>query len=344
MLYTRLEGGRVRCNLCGRRCIIPPGGRGFCLVRENKDGKLFSLVYGKLTAFNVDPITKKPLFHVWPGAGITSISTVGCNFRCLFCDNWVLSQSQEIYGKSFTPERVVELSKRYGAMGIAYTYNEPTVFFEFMYDTARIAKENGLFNTIVTNGYMTPEAVKVLAPYLLAATVDVKGNGNLDFHRKFMSVNDVSPIYEFLLELKRHGIFIEITDLVVPEYGDKLDDLKKLVSWIIENLGPEVPFHLLRFMPDYKMIDHYVTPVETLMKHYKVAKEMGLKYVYIGNVPGHPFESTYCPECGIVLIRRYGFDIVEYNVTKDHRCPKCGAKIPIIGNYVKSNWHWFSAF
>ncbi len=342
MFYEIIEGKYVRCNLCSRRCIIPPGKRGFCLVRENRNGKLYSLVYGKLTSFNMDPITKKPLFHVWPGSVVASISTVGCNFRCQFCDNWVLSQSKDIYGKTFTPKQVVELSKRYGANGISYTYNEPTIFFEFMYDTAKLAKEAGLFNTIVTNGYMTPEAIKTLAPYLLAATVDFKGNGNPDFYQKFMSVNDPSPIYDSLLELKRHGVFIEITNLVIPEYGDKLDDLRRLVRWIIDNLGPEIPFHLLRFFPEYNMIDHYVTPTETLVRHYKLAKKEGLKYVYIGNVPGHPFENTYCPECGVALIRRYGFEILDYKVTSDRKCPNCGAKINVIGDYVKSRGSWFS--
>ena len=342
MFYEKIGNKTVKCNLCSRRCIIPPGQRGFCGVRENQDGTLVTLVYGKLTSFNVDPITKKPLFHVWPGAGVASISTVGCNFRCQFCDNWVISQSTEIYGKSFTPEKVISYAKRASAQGISYTYNEPTIFYEFMYDTAKLAVKEGLFNTIVTNGYMTPEALDELAPYLLAATVDIKGNGNPDFYRKYMGVPDPSPIYDFLLELKRKGVFIEITDLVVPKYGDSLDDLRKLVRWIVENLGDEIPFHVLRFFPDYKMIDHYPTPTDTLIQHYKVAKDEGLKYVYIGNLPGHPGENTYCPSCGKLLIRRYGFDILEYNVTKDHRCPYCGHKINIIGDYVSGGWYWVS--
>ena len=342
MFYEKLEDGRVRCLLCARRCVIPPGGRGFCGVRENRNGVLVSLVYGKLTSFNIDPIEKKPLFHVWPGAGVASISTVGCNFRCKFCCNWVLSQSREIFGKTFTPEQVVELAKRLGAQGITYTYNEPTVFYEFMYETAKLATKKGLFNTIVTNGYMTPEAAAELSKYLIAATVDLKGNANPDFYRKFMEVSDVEPIFEFLLEIKRRGVFIEITDLVVPEYGDKLDDLRRLARWVVENLGEDTPFHIIRFFPEYMMIDHYPTPLETLIEHYKAAKEEGLRYVYLGNVPGSPYENTYCPECDACLIRRYGFEIIECNITEDGRCPRCGTKIPLVGRYVPKAPRWAS--
>ncbi|RLF19803.1 MAG: AmmeMemoRadiSam system radical SAM enzyme, partial [Thermoprotei archaeon] len=190
LLYRRIKNNWVECRLCARRCKIPPGRRGFCNVRENKDGTLYTLVYGRVTAFNVDPIAKKPLFHVWPGAFVASISTTGCNFRCIFCDNWHLSQTSRLYGRPMSPEDIVTYAIKLGADGISYTYNEPTIFFEYMYDTAKLAKEKGLFNTIVTNGYMSAEATELFSKYLLAATVDFKGCANSDFYKKFCGVPD----------------------------------------------------------------------------------------------------------------------------------------------------------
>ncbi len=347
LLYERLDNGYVKCNLCGRRCIIAPGKRGVCLVRYNREGKLYSLVYGKLTAMNVDPIEKKPLFHVWPGSYVYSISTFGCNFRCVFCDNYEISQPVELqakldtaikfiekYSYNVTPEDVVKAALRTGSQGIAYTYNEPTVFYEFMLDTAKLAVKHGLFNVIVTNGYMTPEALDELAPYLLAATVDFKASGDPAFYKKYMGVPDVEPIFQFLEEAKRKGVFIEITDLIVPEFGDNINQLRKLCRWIIENLGPETPFHIIKFFPCYQLSWHYSTPIETLEKMAKIAREEGLKYVYVGNVPGHDYESTYCPECGYLLIKRAGFYIINANLSENMTCPKCGSKINIIGKVV----------
>jgi len=332
--YWRPVGNnKVICDLCYKRCPIADGGFGACGVRYNKGGKLYTLVYGLLTAANIDPIEKKPLMHFMPGSKVFSISTAGCNFMCRFCQNWTISQSRrdEIFGEFFTPEEVVKEAKKYGADGISYTYNEPTVFYEFMLDTAKIAKSQGLFNTMVTNGYMTIEPLKELGPYMDAATVDFKGGGNKEFYRKFMGVPDPEPIFDSLQEMKRQNIFIEITNLVVPKYGDKVEDIRKLASWVVNYLGPETPFHLLRFYPNFMMLDLPPTPVQTLEKLAKVAKEEGLHYVYIGNVPGHPYENTYCPYCGELLVRRYGFQIVEWRLTKDNRCPKCGHKINIVG-------------
>ncbi len=338
--WVALAENKVKCNLCHRRCIISEGATGVCGVRKNINGKLYTLVYGKLTSANIDPIEKKPLFHFNPGAGVLSISTVGCNFMCKFCCNWVISQMKDIVGRSTTPDEVVNWAIKYGANGISYTYNEPTIFYEFMLDTAKIAKKHGLFNTMVTNGYMTPEALEELAPYMDAATVDFKGSGNIDFYRKFMGVPDPTPIYETLIEMKKLGIFIEITNLIVPEVGDSIEDLRKLVKWIIENLGDEIPFHVLRFHPDYQMTEYPPTPVPTLEKAAKVALEEGLKYVYIGNVPGHKLEHTYCPECKTVLVKRFGFDILEWNLTENMTCPKCGYRVNIKGrrHYSRSLW------
>ncbi len=341
MFWKRMDSV-VKCSLCYRMCTIKEGKRGFCGVRINRNGTLYSLVYGKITAANIDPIEKKPLFHFHPGSSTFSISTVGCNFRCQFCCNWVLSQETEIIGREVSPETIVEWALKYGANGISYTYNEPTVFYEFAYDTAKIAHSKNLYNTFVTNGYLTPEAIREIAPYLDAATVDFKGSGDAEFYRKFMSVPDPSPIYESLLELKRNKIFTEVTNLVVPQVGDDPDNLRKLARWIVENLGPETPFHLIRFYPEYKMLDFNPTPISTLEKLASIAKSEGLQYVYIGNVPGHELENTYCPSCGELLIARYGFTIHKWNVKDDNRCPKCGEKINIIGGYSGARTSWLS--
>ncbi|ALL01538.1 Pyruvate-formate lyase-activating enzyme like protein [Pyrodictium delaneyi] len=328
--------GFVRCNLCARRCVIAPGKYGVCGVRKNIDGKLYTLVYGLLTAMNIDPIEKKPMFHFEPGSQVLSISTVGCSFYCMFCQNWEISQSrleQGLYGRYVPPEEVVEKALEYGADGIAYTYNEPTIFFEYMRDVARLAKKHGLYNMMVTNGYATPEAIRELAPYIDAATVDFKGGGNPEFYRKFMAVPDPSPIYTAMEEMKRAGWFIEVTNLVVPKYGDHENDVRRLARWIVEKLGPETPFHLLRFHPDFRLQNLPPTPVETLEKLAEAAKEEGLQYVYIGNVWGHPLENTYCPRCGYTVIERRGFTILAWRLTKDNRCQNCGTKINIRGRF-----------
>jgi len=333
MLYDKLEDGSVKCKLCGRRCTIKVGGLGFCKVRKNIDGKLYSLVYSKACSIAVDPIEKKPLFHFNPGSSVLSIATVGCNFRCKFCDNWVISQEEEIYGKNIPPERVVEMALKYNCQGISYTYTEPTIFFEYAYDTAKIAEKKGLFNTFVTNGYMTPEAVKTISKYLDAATVDFKGSANPKFYLEFSSVPTVEPIFESLMEMKRQGIFIEITDLIVPKYGDSMEDLRRLVKWIVENLGPEIPFHILRFHPNYELYNLPSTPLESLMKAKRIALEEGLQYVYLGNTPEVEGENTYCPKCGALLVERNGFSIGRRIITEDGKCPKCGFKINIKGKF-----------
>jgi len=338
MLYERLEGNKIKCNLCGRRCIIKDGATGFCLVRKNEGGVLYSLVYGKAISACVDPIEKKPLSHFNPGASVMSIATVGCNFRCQFCDNWIISQEKQISGRNFPPEDVVKAARDNGCQGISYTYTEPTIFFEYAYETAKLAHQVGFFNTFVTNGYMTPEAVKTIAPYLDAATVDFKGGGDPDFYKSFSSVPSVEPIFECLKEMKRQGIHIEITNLVVPKIGDSIDQIVKLATWIKETLGEDTPFHLLRFHPDYKLTDIPSTPIQTLEKAYAAAKSVSLNFVYIGNVPGHPAENTYCPSCNELLIKRFSFEIVKWNLTKDMRWPVCGREIPIKGKLHPSGY------
>jgi pyruvate formate lyase activating enzyme len=338
-LWRSVSGrdGWVECYLCHRRCLIAPGKYGVCGVRLNVEGKLYTLVYGLLTAVNLDPIEKKPLMHFYPASSVVSIATVGCNFFCKFCQNWEISQSRlerGLAGVQFTDERIVELALAYEAQGITYTYNEPTIFYEFLEDTARLAHRKGLFNTMVTNGYMTPEAVDQLGNLMDAATVDFKGGGDREFYNKIMNVRDPELIYETLIAMRDKGWWVEVTNLVIPRYGDNPENVRRMARWIADNLGPETPFHLLRFHPDYKLTDVPWTPVQTLERLAKIAIDEGLKHVYIGNVPGHPLEHTYCPNCGYKVIERYGFTVTEYRLKEDNRCPRCGYKLNIKGHYI----------
>ncbi|MDT7968833.1 MAG: AmmeMemoRadiSam system radical SAM enzyme [Candidatus Calditenuis sp.] len=332
-LWTEGKGGRVKCTACARYCQIGEGQIGLCGVRGVVNGTLYLFVYGRIIASHVDPIEKKPVTHFMPGTKIFSIATTGCNWLCAYCQNFDISQRRKVEGIEVTPEEVVEAAIRYGSHGIAYTYNEPTIFIEFAHDIGVIARRRGLINVFVTNGYWTPDSVRMASEFLDAATVDFKGNGEVNFLRRYVGIPDPEPIFQTLLEIKeKTRIHIEITDLVVPEVGDDLNAARKLVRWIHDNLGPDTPVHFLRFHPDYKMMHLPWTPVETLERHWKVAKEEGMNYVYIGNVPGHPYESTYCPGCGELVVERYGFDIVEWRLTKDNRCPACGYKVAIVGS------------
>ncbi len=336
MLYQRQKGGKVKCSLCARRCLISDNATGFCLVRQNQGGILYTLNYGKAVSAGVDPIGKKPLSHFNPGSLVLSIAAAGCNFRCQFCDNWMISQDHEVVGNQFPPQEVVKSALNAGCQGISYTYTEPTIFFEYAYDTAKIAKEAGLFNTFVTNGYMTPEAVKTIGPYLDAATVDFKGGGDPDFYRSVMSVPNVKHIYLTLKELRLAGIHIEITNLVIPQKGDSMDRIREMAKWIRKNLGADTPFHLLRFHPEYKMESTPATSVQTMEQALLTAKNQGLHYVYIGNVPGHAGENTYCPNCDTPVIKRDAFDITQWNLSPDMKCPVCGNAIPVKGRFYQN--------
>ena len=328
-LYKKAGNG-IRCTACARYCYLKNGVTGFCGIRQNIDEKLYLLSYGIASAAHVDPIEKKPLVHYHPASLVYSISTTGCNWMCKYCQNCDISQIRAITGIPLPPEKVVKEAIENGCNGIAYTYNEPTIFAEYAHDTGIIAHKYGLFNIFVSNGYETGEAVEYCSTFLDAITIDFKGNGNRDFLRKYAGVINADPIFETLKLYKKKGIHIEITDLIVPGCGDDLDDGKKLIEWIIDNLGDYVPVHLLRFHPDYKMMDTDITPVSILEEHYVMAKKLGLKYPYIGNVPGHKWESTYCHNCGKLIVERYGFDIVKWNVKNGH-CPYCNVRIPITG-------------
>jgi len=328
MFYEKLENNRVKCHLCAFDCPIAEGKTGICRVKKNIGGKLYSLVYDKLTAANPDPIEKKPSYHFAPGTRTFSIATRGCNWRCKYCQNWSLSQG-EIEGIELSPEQIVQNAVSSGCQGISYTYGEPTIFYELAYDTAKLAHQEGLYNTFVTNGYMNPEPIEKLAPYLDEATVDFKGSGNKQFLRKFSKVPDPDPIFRALREFKKQGVFVEISNLLVPEMGDSLEDVEKLVKWIVENLGKDIPLHFLRFFPSYKVRDLPPTPFETLDKSYHIARDLGMQYVYLGNVRDNR-NNTYCPECGKLLIEREGMSMAR-NEIKDGKCPYCGTKINIGG-------------
>jgi pyruvate formate lyase activating enzyme len=330
MLYKKLKDA-VKCETCARGCTIAEGQLGFCRVRKNIKGKLYSLTYGKLCSVGIDPIEKKPLYMFAPGSHSLSISTVGCTFQCKFCCNYEISQEwTEITGKEFTPNAVVDLANSYKCQGISYTYTEPTVQFEFAYDIAKIASKKGLYNMFVTNGYTKTEAIKEISKYLDAATVDFKGSANPEFYKKFSLVPKVEPIFDALLAYKENKVYIEITDLIIPKIGDNLEDVKKLCKWIVDNLGEETPFHILQFFPTYKLLDLPRTPLETLEKAYDVAKKEGLKYVYLGNV-GHRLENTYCPKCGSLAIERTILGITKFLLKRGLKCFKCENKIPIFG-------------
>ena len=332
VLYRNLPSGRVQCTACARRCQIGEGQVGFCGVRGVVGGRLYLLVYGRVVAEHIDPIEKKPVVHYRPGSKVFSIATSGCSWACSYCQNSDISQLRKIEGIEATPEEIVENAIGYGCEGIAYTYNQPTVFMEYARDVGVLARSKGLFNIFVSNGYDTPETVGLMREFLDCVTVDFKASGEPGFARKYIAIPNADPIFQSLLEIKgRTSVRIEITDLIVPRVGESLEAAEKLCRWVYDNLGPDIPVHFLQFHPDYRMMDFPRTPVEVLEKHLKIGKKAGLNYVYIGNVPGHPAESTYCPECGKVLIKRYGYEILEYNLDERNRCNACGHKTPIIG-------------
>ena len=330
MLYQRLDGKRVKCALCSHRCLILDGKRGFCGVRENRGGTLYSLVYGKCASWAVDRIEKKPFYHFFPGTDVFSFATVGCNFRCLHCQNFELSQVQEISGEDLSPEQLVKLAKKYRCAGIAYTYTEPTIFFEYANDTAILARKEGMYNVFVTNGYMTPETISEMGN-IDASRIDLKSM-NDKFYKRICSAS-LEPVLNSIKLLHKRG-HIEIINLVIPTKNDSEEDLRALAKWVAA-LDKDIPLHFTAFYPANKMLDIPPTPAKLLEKARNIAMEEGLRYAYTGNVPGHDGENTYCPNCKELLIKRFGFDIVDYRITKDKKCPKCGAGIKIITELPK---------
>jgi len=329
-LYRPNDNGTVTCTACRRYCRLKDGQTGFCGVRKNVGGVLQLLVYGRPLAVNVDPIEKKPVLHAYPGTNIYSLSTAGCDFACKFCQNYDISQRREVVGDHMEPYEIVEEAIRYGCQGIAYTYNEPTIFTEYAMDIGKEAHRHNLFNIYVTNGYETEETMDLLREFLDFATVDFKGNAAIDFYRKYILVPDSHAIFDTLELFKRAKIHVEITDLVIPEIGDRLDEARYMIERVREIFGDEMPVSFLRFHPDYILKNLPVTPLSTLIEHYRLARDMGMKYVYIGNVPGLKEQNTYCPKCGALLVERNYLYTQKIFLGKDSRCPICGTKIPII--------------
>ena len=331
LFYEREQDGQVRCGLCRFHCLIGEGKRGNCAVRENRGGTLYSLVYGKLCAWQIDPIEKKPLFHVLPGSRSYSIATVGCNFHCRHCQNYSISQvprNAPVQGIDISPQEVVQQAVTGNCRSIAYTYTEPTVFYEFAYDTARLAREAGLKNIFVTNGYISKEALTMIAPYLDAANIDLKGFSE-GFYRDVVHAQ-LSEVLDSIIEYRRLGIWIELTTLIIPGLNDDGEELQRLASFIVTNLGVDTPWHVSQFYPTYQLTDRPRTPVETLRRARDIGLAAGLRYVYEGNVPGEGGENTSCPSCESLLIRRYGYTI-ESNRLSNGICPDCGTRIAGIG-------------
>lgn len=322
------EGDAVRCGLCPHRCLIGEGAEGVCRVRRNEGGKLNTLVYGLAAAANVDPIEKKPLFHFLPGSRSFSIATVGCNFRCAFCQNWTLSQSprelKRVLGEPLEPDQVVQMALRSRCASISYTYSEPTIYFEYALDCGRLAKAAGLRNNFVTNGFIERAPLEELKGVLDAANVDIKAFTE-EFYRKYCG-GRLAPVLNAVKTMKALGVWVEVTTLVIPTLNDSEGELRDIARFIAGDLGPEVPWHVSRFHPDYKMPDLRATPERTVARAREIGMEEGLRFVYTGNVRGGEGEDTLCPGCGKAVIGRTGFQVKSIEVEQG-KCRFCQCKI-----------------
>jgi len=326
LYYRKLKGKLVQCELCPRNCVIAEGQVGFCRVRSNHDGNLISLVYGKSSGVQVDPIEKKPFFHFLPGSRALSFGTVGCTLRCTFCQNFQISQASASFpSEELPPNRIVGLAREYACESIAYTYNEPTVFYEYMADTARLARKKGIRNLMVSNGFISQKPLAEACKFIDAANIDLKG-----FSNKFygsMTASWLEPILQALKTLHKKHVWLEITNLIIPKHNDNPEEIKQMCGWIMDNLGPDVPLHFSAFRPDYLLQDVPVTSVESLLSARELASKSGLKHVYLGNVITNDGETTFCPKCGKALIKRLRMTIISSNM--DGRCCSfCGEKIP----------------
>ena len=326
MLYEKLTDNSVRCNLCAHRCTITEGKFGICGVRQNQNGTLYSLVYGEAIAEHVDPIEKKPLYHFLPGSTSFSVATIGCNFKCGFCQNWQISQvskkkNEMLSVKELLPELLVEKALRSRCKSISYTYTEPTIFIEYAYDTAKLAKDKGLYNNFVTNGFMTKEALDCIGPYLDAANVDLKSFRD-DYYKKVCQ-GRLQPVLDAITYMKELGVWVEITTLLVPGENDSDSELEAIAQFIA-SLDKNIPWHISRFHPDYQFTDHSATPLERMKKAFSIGKEAGLRYIYLGNVPDR--NDTYCPKCSNLLVKRSYFEARDVSLN-NNTCSQCSANI-----------------
>jgi pyruvate formate lyase activating enzyme len=348
-LWESLDQQKVRCHVCAHYCIISPGKRGFCNTRENIDGTLYTLVYGAgIHKGSNDPVEKKPLYHFWPGSTAFSIATIGCNFRCKHCQNWEISQafptedgkkgdfSEEDRKKhhafnltELTPEAVVSRADQLEAKSIAYTYNEPTIWFEFVKETSLLAHKKGIQNILVTNGYSSTESNAEFVKFIDATNIDIKGFSN-DFYKRIVGIPKLQPVLDTAIYFKQQGVHVEITNLLIPNENDDPKEIKELAIWVRDNLGWDTPLHFSAYFPRYRL-DQPPTPPDTLINAWSLAKDLGLHYVYMGNMRSSEGSSTYCYKCGAELIERVGYTTQARNLTSDNHCKKCGEKASIIG-------------
>ena len=325
--FYETVGDTVQCQVCPNQCVLEPGDRSICRSKVNINGKLLTLTYGNPCAQHVDPIEKKPLYHFYPGSRIFSIATTGCNFRCLNCQNWEISQRkpEEVWFTELFPEDVVNKTKEKGIPSIAYTYSEPITYYEYMYDTARLAVDAGLKNVLVSNGYINREPLLKLCQYIDGANVNLKSFED-DIYRR-LNGGRLEPVLNTFKTMHEEGVWFEMTTLVVPTYIDKPEMIKRMCGWILQELGPDHPLHFIRFHPDYKLTRLPYTPVDTLEQFRDIALKAGIHYAYIGNVPGHEGSHTYCHNCRRLLISRTGYFMPDFNI-EEGRCKFCGTAIP----------------
>ncbi len=327
LYYESLEGEKVKCHLCPFNCTIKEGKRGLCGVRENRRGELYTLIYGLVSSMVPDPIEKKPLFHFFPGSCAFSMGTVGCNLRCEFCQNFSISRgAPESVDREVSAQEAVAMAKYYGCRSIAWTYNEPTIWFEYTLDCAKLAKLKGLSTIYVTNGYINEDPLREIAPYLDAMNIDVKAF-NPTFYRKYTH-SRLEPVLKTVVLAKKLGIHIELTYLVIPCVNDDMDEIEKFSRWVADEVGRETPVHFSRFYPYYHMEDCPSTPIKTLEEAFSRARSI-LDFVYLGNLPPGEHENTYCSKCGTMLIERNGFYVSKIDL-EGHRCPNCGERVPVI--------------
>ncbi len=332
--HTAHPGGTVQCALCPRGCVIAEGQRGHCGVRQNRGGELYTLVYGSPCSMNIDPIEKKPFFHFLPTAAAFSIATAGCNMDCLYCQNWQISQAapEDVEVTPAGPEDIAAMARANDCAVVAYTYSEPIVALEYVIDTARAVRAAGGKNVVVTAGWIEPQPLAALCDVVDAIKVDLKGFDE-DFYRQVCN-GELASVLQAIRAIYRSGRHLELVNLVVPTLNDATDDLRRLCDWVVRNVGPDVPLHFSRFAPNYRLLDLPPTPVEKLDEAHAIARNAGCRYVYVGNVPGHPANHTYCPRCGALLIERDGFWVVSFAI-QDGACRSCGQPIPGVWGPVR---------
>jgi len=334
MLYEKLSNDRVRCGICERRCNLQVSQEGFCKTRRNIDGELYTLVYGDISSISANPIEKKPFFHFWPGSYALTVGTWSCNFLCPWCQNWEISKSPPNPQKAeyIDPERLVKMALNEKCQGVSISFNEPTLLFEYSLDLFPFARRNGLYNTYVSNGYMTSEALSALRNAGMdAIKFDMKGTA--ETYREYCGA-DADIVWRNIAESRRLGMHTEVVTLLIPGVNDSDGHIQEISRRHLEAAGPETPLHFTRFHPNYKMTNRSSTPVSTLERAHRIAKNEGALYVYVGNVPGHRLENTYCHKCGTLLIQRYGFAVAKYAISYDGKCPQCNETVPIVGHYV----------